>query len=68
MTLADVRRLFAYWRRYPPLRDLVAAFVGFKPDQPWAEPAAPINNDNNPMLAALAAQAKAQGGAVAAIL
>ena len=32
MHLSEVRRLFAYWRRYPPLRDLVAGFVGFKPE------------------------------------
>ncbi len=32
MTFPDVRRLFAYWRRYPPVRDLVAAFVGFRPE------------------------------------
>ena len=36
MTLHDVNRLFAYWKRYPPTRDLVAAFVSFKPDQPTA--------------------------------
>ena len=32
MTLFDVQRLFAHWRRFPPLRRLVAGFVGFKPD------------------------------------
>jgi hypothetical protein len=39
MTLDDVLPLFEYWKRYPPLRDLVAAFVGFKPkDAAEAEP------------------------------
>jgi hypothetical protein len=27
-----VERLFDYWKTYPPLRDLVAAFIGFKPE------------------------------------
>jgi hypothetical protein len=31
LTLEEVNRVFNYWRKYPPLRDLVAAFVGFKP-------------------------------------
>lgn len=37
MTLRDAQRLFAHWRRYPPLRDLVAGFVGFKPKDAAAE-------------------------------
>ncbi len=31
MTLPEVARLFAYWNEYPPLRDLVAAAIGFRP-------------------------------------
>lgn len=36
MTLDDINRLFKHWQKYPPLRDLVAAFVGFEipPDEP----------------------------------
>ena len=30
MTLPDVNRLLKYWGKYPPLRDLVAGFVGFE--------------------------------------
>ena len=30
MTLEDVNRLFKYWSKYPPLRDLAAAFIGFE--------------------------------------
>jgi hypothetical protein len=30
MTLDDVNRLLTYWGKYPPLRDLVAAFIGFE--------------------------------------
>lgn len=30
MTFDDVRRLFAYWAKYPPLRDLIAGFIGFE--------------------------------------
>lgn len=30
MTFDDVYRLLKYWSSYPPLRDLVAAFVGFE--------------------------------------
>jgi hypothetical protein len=41
MTLADVRRLLAHWRRYPPLRDLVAGAIGFRPAPP--RPAAPAH-------------------------
>lgn len=32
MTFEDLEPLFAHWKRYPPLRDLVAGFVGFKPE------------------------------------
>lgn len=40
MTMADVKRLFAHWTRYPPLRDLVAAAIGFEiPTQEAEEPA-----------------------------
>lgn len=38
MTLDDVGRITAYWRKYPPLRDLVAAFIGFKPFTPAEKP------------------------------
>jgi hypothetical protein len=31
MTIDDVNRLMTYWHKYPPLRDLVAAFIGFEP-------------------------------------
>lgn len=34
MTLSDVERLFSHWNKFPPVRILVAAFVGFKPDDP----------------------------------
>jgi len=30
MTLDDVNRLLRHWAKYPPLRDLVAAFIGFE--------------------------------------
>jgi hypothetical protein len=40
MTLGEAHRLFAFWRRHPPLRVLVAGFVGVKdPDAP--EPGRP---------------------------
>ena len=38
LTLDEVYELFAYWRMYPPLRDLVAGFIGFKPNKPVAKP------------------------------
>lgn len=31
MTLDDVGRIFKHWRKFPPLRDLVALFMDFKP-------------------------------------
>jgi hypothetical protein len=30
MTMDDVHRIFKHWAKYPPLRDLVAAFIGFE--------------------------------------
>ncbi len=40
MTMADVHRLMKYWSKYPPIRDLVAAFVGFEiPKDEADEPA-----------------------------
>lgn len=36
LTLFDAMVLFEHWAKYPPVRDLVAAAVGFKP--PDAEP------------------------------
>jgi hypothetical protein len=32
MYLSDVERLVRYWNRNPPLRDLVAAYMGVKPE------------------------------------
>ena len=37
MHLDEVHELLEYWKEYPPLRDLVAAFIGFKPAEK-AEP------------------------------
>jgi hypothetical protein len=37
MTMADVHRLMKYWAKYPPVRDLVASFVGF--EMPTDDPA-----------------------------
>jgi hypothetical protein len=31
MTFDDVMALLKYWRKHPPLRDLVAGFIGYKP-------------------------------------
>jgi hypothetical protein len=31
LTLPDVHELYSYWERHPPLHELVAHFVGFKP-------------------------------------
>jgi len=38
MTFEDLDPLFAHWKRYPPLRDLVAGFIGFKPASATEEP------------------------------
>jgi hypothetical protein len=39
MTFDDVHRLLKHWLKYPPLRDLVAGFIGFEPasDEPEAK-------------------------------
>lgn len=37
MCLDQAQDLFDYWKTYPPLRDLVAAFIGFKPSETAAE-------------------------------
>ncbi len=31
MTIWDVERIFAYWRSAPPIHELVAAYLGYKP-------------------------------------
>jgi hypothetical protein len=52
LTLDQVEDLFAYWRKYPPLRDLVAAFVGFKPqDRPEEKPKYMSADDMRRMMA-----------------
>lgn len=33
MTLADAHRIFKHWERFPPVRRLVAAAIGFKPPE-----------------------------------
>lgn len=33
MTLSDVDDLYEYWREHPPVHELVAAFVGYKPPE-----------------------------------
>lgn len=40
MTFPDVNRLLKYWTKYPPLRDLVAMFIGFEipTDEPVNKP------------------------------
>lgn len=37
MTLPEVDRVMTHWKHYPPVRALVAAFVGFEPTEPTAE-------------------------------
>jgi hypothetical protein len=37
MTMTDVDRLFRHWKIYPPVRDLVAAAIGFKPKDAAAD-------------------------------
>ena len=37
MTLFDVQRLFEHWRRFPPVRVLVAGFIGFTPKDAKAD-------------------------------
>lgn len=34
MTLEQVDTLFAYWRSSPPVHELVAAYMGVKPEEP----------------------------------
>lgn len=58
MTLFDVQRLFAHWRRFPPIRQLVAAFVGFTPKDQDADKAKHLNAEE-----ALALM-RATGGAI----
>lgn len=40
MTFADVDRTFRYWNIHPPVRDLVAAFMGVKPKAASEKPQA----------------------------
>lgn len=56
MTFADVRRQFAHWKLYPPVRDLVAGFVGVKPKE------AQSATDDADQLGAFLAAVKAAGG------
>lgn len=41
MTLSQVEDQFDYWRRNPPIHELVASFMGFKPpltiEEQWAQ-------------------------------
>jgi hypothetical protein len=63
MTLDDVAPLFAYWRRYPPLRDLVAAFIGFKPSEPEEEKGRQLGaNDMRRLMAATGGKIPGMGG------
>jgi hypothetical protein len=50
-TLDEVQELFDYWQTYPPLRDLVAAFIGFKPNDAAADPKQYITADDMRRLA-----------------
>jgi hypothetical protein len=34
MDLDDIERLYAHWRRHPPLRMLAEAWLGIKPEEP----------------------------------
>jgi len=38
MCLADLFLIFEHWRLHPPVEDLVAAFVGFKPSSAPSTP------------------------------
>jgi hypothetical protein len=31
MTMADVERLYAHWRKHPPLRAFMEAWLGYEP-------------------------------------
>lgn len=39
MTLDQVDSLYAYWRSSPPVHELVAAYMGIKPEAEASEPA-----------------------------
>ena len=40
MLVEQLDSLFAYWRSSPPVHELVAAYMGIKPESTTAEPAA----------------------------
>jgi hypothetical protein len=44
LTAPRLEALFAEWRQHPPVGDLVAAYIGYKP--PLEEVAAPLNADD----------------------
>jgi hypothetical protein len=41
MEWADVARLYRYWNESPPVHELVAAWIGYKPPTPSAPVGAP---------------------------
>jgi hypothetical protein len=43
LTIPRLKALFAEWRQHPPVGDLVAAYIGYKP--PREEIAAPVKDD-----------------------
>jgi hypothetical protein len=60
MSLPQVFSLFSYWRRSPPVHELVAAFVGYEPP---AEIAAAAVDGEFPMADFMASAAPfLQGG------
>ena len=46
MHLDEVQELFDYWKTYPPVRNLVAAAIGFKPSETKSDPAKYVTADD----------------------
>jgi hypothetical protein len=54
MTFDDVKRLYAFWRRRPPFRELFGASIGFTPadEEPAEKPKYMTADDARRLMAA----------------
>ena len=61
MTLDQVDSLFTYWRSSPPVHEMVARYLGIKPEESTVTEAPAISNDERDLVERMRERMAARG-------
>ena len=61
MTLDQVDSLFTYWRSSPPVHEMVASYLGIKPEESTVTEAPAISNDERDLVERMRERMAARG-------